>query len=199
MTRRTLSPGLWNDDPDILAAARVWDSPWPEPCSWRQAATSITWTRPSRSASPQPPPPAWTRHQMVPANRPHVYPGRMDRDRDLVEDQLREAMERGEFDDLPGAGQRLRLGEDSPNWWARRKMEELKRQDRLTALVGHLECDRDRIWSLPDESAVRQAVAEFNRRVASLNEQLREDEKILPLDPEAAVVTWRRMSRLRPS
>jgi hypothetical protein len=123
----------------------------------------------------------------------------MDRYRDLVEDQLRDAMERGEFDDLPGKGQRLHLGEDSPNWWARRKMEELKRQDRLTDLVRQLESDRDGIWSLPDEGAVREATAALNRRVEAFNQQVREEEKLLPLDPEGTIVTWRRMSRLRPS
>lgn len=123
----------------------------------------------------------------------------VDRYRDLVEDQLRQAMERGEFDDLPGAGRRLRLGEDSPNWWARRKMEELEQQDRLIELVREAERARDRIWSLPDEDSVRSATTRLNQGIAELNDLLGEEDSLAPLDPEAAVVTWRRMARLRPS
>lgn len=121
----------------------------------------------------------------------------MDRYRDLVEDQLREAMEKGEFEDLPGQGRRLQLGEDSPNWWARRKMEELKRQDGVTELLRHIEQTRDRIWSLPDEPAVRSAVRDLNREIEEINPGLRDEEKLEPVDPEAAVATWRKMARLR--
>lgn len=121
----------------------------------------------------------------------------MDRYRDFVEDQLREAMERGEFEDLPGRGRRLELGDDSPNWWARRKMEELKRQDEVTELLRRLEQTRDRIWSLPDEASVSSAARALNREIEEVNPGLREEERLRPLDPEAAVATWRKMSRLR--
>lgn len=121
----------------------------------------------------------------------------MDRYRDLVEDQLREAMERGDFEDLPGRGQRLELGDDSPNWWARRKMEEVKRQDEVTELLRRLERARDNIWSLPDEPSVRSAARELNREIEEVNPGLREDERLLPLDPEAAIATWRKMARFR--
>ena len=42
-----------------------------------------------------------------------------------VEKAIREAQERGEFDDLPGAGKPLtNLGDpDDPLWWVRRKLE----------------------------------------------------------------------------
>ena len=44
-----------------------------------------------------------------------------------VERAIREAQERGEFDDLPGAGRPLSLGDpegpDDPLWWVRRKLE----------------------------------------------------------------------------
>ena len=42
-----------------------------------------------------------------------------------VEKAIREAQERGEFDDLPGAGKPLTdLGDpDDPLWWVRRKAE----------------------------------------------------------------------------
>lgn len=128
-----------------------------------------------------------------------VYAGGMDRYRDLVEEQLREAMERGEFEELPGRGRRLDLGEDSPDWWARRKMEELKRQNEVTGFLRRLEESRDRIWSLPDEPSVRSAAEDLNREIDEINPGLREEERLLPLDPDEAVATWRRMARLRPS
>lgn len=114
-----------------------------------------------------------------------------------MEQQLREAVERGEFEDLPGRGRRLELGEDSPNWWARRKMEELKRQDEVTELLRRLERARDRIWSLPDEPSVRSATQDLNQEIGEINPGLREEERLPLLDPEATVATWRKMARLR--
>lgn len=121
----------------------------------------------------------------------------MDRYRDLVEDQLREAMERGDFDELPGAGRPLDLRDDSPDWWARSKVEELRRQEHLTELIRELEAKRDRIWSLPEEAAVRAAVSDLNRRIEELNPLLRDEEQLRLLDPDTAVSTWRKMERLR--
>lgn len=123
----------------------------------------------------------------------------MDRYRDLVEDQLREAMERGAFDDLPGTGRRLELGDDSPDWWAKRKMEELRHQEQVMEMARRLEAERDRIWSLTDEAAVRTATEELNRRIEDLSPLLRGEEQLDLLDPDTAVTTWRRMARLRPS
>jgi hypothetical protein len=43
----------------------------------------------------------------------------------IAENRIREAIERGEFDFLEGAGRPLEdLGSDyNPNWWIRRKLE----------------------------------------------------------------------------
>jgi hypothetical protein len=40
----------------------------------------------------------------------------------LVERQIREARERGDFDDLPGRGQPLDLSDTDELWWVRRKL-----------------------------------------------------------------------------
>ncbi|GAB3707946.1 DnaJ family domain-containing protein [Mariniluteicoccus flavus] len=41
-----------------------------------------------------------------------------------IDRQIREAMERGEFDDLPGAGKPLKnLDTSDENWWIRAKLE----------------------------------------------------------------------------
>ena len=41
-----------------------------------------------------------------------------------VERQIREARERGEFDDLPGKGEPLDLSDGDELWWVRRKLAE---------------------------------------------------------------------------
>jgi hypothetical protein len=50
----------------------------------------------------------------------------------LVERRIREAIDRGEFDDLPGAGEPLPdLGlDDDPGWWVRRWVEREHLSDR---------------------------------------------------------------------
>lgn len=123
----------------------------------------------------------------------------MDRYSNIVEERLLEAVERGEFDDLPGAGRHLRLGEDSADWWARRKLAELKRHDQLIEAARGLERERDQLWSLPDETSVREAARRLNQRTRQFNRDARPDEEISLVDPETAVITWRRMERLRSS
>lgn len=122
----------------------------------------------------------------------------MDRYQDAVEEQIREAMERGEFDDLPGRGRRLELRDDDPAWWARRKIQEMRRQDQVVELIAEVEREIERMWSLPDEAAVRVRVAAINSRIELLNEELTGEETLATLDPRAAVHSWRRMTRLRP-
>ncbi len=48
-----------------------------------------------------------------------------DRFESYADRQIREAMERGDFDDLPGAGQPLPLLAEpyDPNWWVKRLVE----------------------------------------------------------------------------
>jgi len=45
-----------------------------------------------------------------------------------VERKIREAMARGEFDNLPGAGEPIPDLDDDPNWWVKKwvKRERLK-------------------------------------------------------------------------
>lgn len=97
----------------------------------------------------------------------------MDRYESLIDEQIRLAAERGEFDDLPGTGKPLKnLGEARDElWWLRGYMEreglsgeallppalQLRRQaERLTEEAA----------TLPSEQAVRDAVRGLNRRIA---------------------------------
>ncbi|WP_211221747.1 DUF1992 domain-containing protein [Granulicoccus phenolivorans] len=70
---------------------------------------------PGSGAADQPPPdpPRTLRRRYQPV----VYESWIDR-------QIREATERGEFDNLPGAGQPLtNLDDDSPDWWIKGKLK----------------------------------------------------------------------------
>ena len=88
-----------------------------------------------------------------------------------VERLVREATERGEFDNLPGAGRPLDLGgADDPNWWVRRKLEQGD-LDPIAALPVVLQLRKERegfpqsLADIRDERTVRDTLADFNRRV----------------------------------
>ena len=48
---------------------------------------------------------------------------------DTIERLIREATERGEFDDLPGAGKPLDTADQGPGWWIRRYLDRVRKLD----------------------------------------------------------------------
>lgn len=121
----------------------------------------------------------------------------MSRHEDLVEEAIRLAIERGEFDDLPGQGKPLELGEDDPAWWARRQVERMRRSDAALEAAQRTASRIDSVWALPDVASVRARVAEINREIDDVNKNLDEEHRLDSIDPERAVATWQRMYRLR--
>ena len=115
-----------------------------------------------------------------------------------VEKAIREAVERGEFDDLPGRGRPLpNLADADENWWLRGYLRrEGVPSDALlpTPIQLRKEVERlpETVRDLPTEQAVRDLVAELNARVAAW---LRApDGPRLPVrraDPAAVVEAWR--------
>lgn len=115
-----------------------------------------------------------------------------------VEMQLRKAMERGDFDDLPGAGKPIKgLGSThDPDWWVKNLVE----RERITGVLppalalrkedAELEETLDRETT---EDGVRRVVAEFNRRVVEARRQLQGGPPVITptRDEEAEVVAWR--------
>jgi len=94
-----------------------------------------------------------------------------------VEVAIQQAIRRGDFDNLPGAGKPLEgLGDHhDPDWWIRRKIE----SEKLTglgppALMLRVESAEfaDRIDELSREDDVREFVEDFNRRVVEARRQL---------------------------
>ncbi len=117
--------------------------------------------------------------------------------KDPVEEQIKEAIARGDFDNLPGQGRPLPKGDDGPGWWARRRIEQMRRQDRLAELSARIDRDLGEVWVLRDEAAVRERVAEFNAEIGAANRDVPVDEQLQPLDPAEVLATWRRMYRAR--
>ncbi len=113
-----------------------------------------------------------------------------------VETAIQQAIRRGEFDDLPGAGKPLELGAaHDPDWWIRRKIQ----SEGLTGLgppaltlrVEHAEM-AERLDALGHEEHVREAVADFNRRVIEARRQLLGGPPVVTptLDVDAEVAGW---------
>ena len=116
-----------------------------------------------------------------------------------VERQIREAMERGEFDNLPGAGQPIPglTGQDEENWWVKRLLEREKLPMPLPtslALRKEIAGLRETLADVPTEEAVREIVSDLNERIRDTHRR-RVDGPPLVLglvDVDATVVEWRR-------
>lgn len=114
-----------------------------------------------------------------------------------VDQQIRVAMERGDFDDLPGAGKPLGdLGsQHDPDWWLKRLVE----RERIAVLPPSLALRKedaeldDRLDALAVEREVRAAVEDFNERVIAARYRLPEGPPLvtMPRDVEETVDAWR--------
>lgn len=86
-----------------------------------------------------------------------------------VDEQVRTAMERGDFDDLPGAGKPIKdLGQShDPDWWLKQMVE----REKITVLPASLQLRKDdaeldgRLDALAAEKEARREVEDFNARV----------------------------------
>ena len=84
---------------------------------------------------------------------------------------IREAAERGAFDDLPGAGKPLPLrNTGDPDWWLKELLdrEGISGEELLPPAVAlRREADGfpESLRDLPDEAAVRAVLEDFNARV----------------------------------
>lgn len=114
-----------------------------------------------------------------------------------VEKQIREATERGEFDNLPGAGKPLRNAEGpyDEQWWIKEKM----RRENVSALPPSLALRKEAEDALAaarqarSESEARRIVVEINERIrAALVRPLEGPPlNLVPFDPEQVAAEWR--------
>lgn len=113
-----------------------------------------------------------------------------------VELQVRRAMERGDFDDLPGAGKPLQLpAQHDPDWWVKRLIEREKISGVAPPAIGLRREDAeldDVIDQEPSEDGVRRVVADFNRRVEEARRQLSGGPPVITptRDPDEQVAAW---------
>ena len=117
----------------------------------------------------------------------------------VVDQQIRQAEERGEFTNLPGLGKPLRNLDraDDDLWWVKDYLmrEELPTEALLpTPLLLRREKERlpEVVRELPSEQAVRELVAAFNERVmAELRAPAGPFRPVGPANTEALVAEWR--------
>jgi hypothetical protein len=115
-----------------------------------------------------------------------------------VDRAIREAQERGEFDDLPGKGKPL-PGLDGPDdelWWVRDyiRREGLSTEDLLPEslqLRKQVERLDETVAGLPSARAVRDHVVELNRQIRRARIMPSGPPVVLRLvDPDQAVARW---------
>lgn len=120
-------------------------------------------------------------------------------DESWVDRQIREAQERGDFDNLPGTGKPLpSLDRDDPDWWVRRMIER-EQLDLSAALPPALALRKeartlmDRVHAEFSEEAVREIVDDFNTRLIAALRRPAEGPPIAVrrFDVDEVVAAWR--------
>jgi hypothetical protein len=112
-----------------------------------------------------------------------------------VDLQVQKAIERGDFDNLPGQGKPLPPLDDDPNWWLKRLIE----REKISVLPEALQLRKDdaELDGLLDrqgsERVVRELLETFNQRVVNARRQLQGGPPVItPLrDVDAEASRWR--------
>ena len=117
---------------------------------------------------------------------------------DWIDDQIRDAQERGEFDDLPGKGKPLKGldGQHDELWWVKQLLAREGVSYLPVPLALRLEAEKlsDGLGRLSSEQAVRRAIDELNDRIRQANRMPAIDgppTTLMPLDVDALVERWR--------
>ncbi len=141
----------------------------------------------------------------VPASGSAAARARIEQQQTWVDLQIRQAMERGEFENLPGAGKPIEgLGEHhDPDWWLKKLVE----RERITVLPPSIALRKedaeldDALDKLFSEGEVRRHVEDFNARVVRARYSLHPGPPLItmPRDVEATVAAWRERREARRS
>ena len=119
----------------------------------------------------------------------------------FIEQQIREAMEEGAFDNLEGKGRPLAdLGREyDPDWWAKKLIEREKVSVAPPALAlrRSVEQTLERLPQIRNEMEVRRLLEALNAQIRKLNTTVSEGPptNLAPLDVEAIVRQWRQRAR----
>jgi hypothetical protein len=119
-----------------------------------------------------------------------------------VERQIREAQERGEFENLPGAGKPLPglTGHYDDQWWVKQvaQREHISLLPPMLVLRKAAEDLLAGLGNLPSEAAVREVVADYNARVVEAIRRPQDGPLVaIPrrLDVEDVVADWAQRRR----
>ena len=113
-----------------------------------------------------------------------------------VERQIREGIERGEFDDLPGTGKPITdLGETHDElWWVRKKLKRENVSYLPPTLAVRKERDDalERVAAATSEPEVRRIVEEINVRIRYVNSHAvgGPPSTVMPLDVDDVLTRW---------
>lgn len=120
----------------------------------------------------------------------------------FVDQQIREAEERGAFTNLPGKGRPLPdVDRHDEAWWIKRKMAD---EGLSLPLPPGLQVRRDverfreKLGSLPSEARVREEVEALNAQIRKVNATLIEGPAsgVMPLPVDEVIATWRGTRRV---
>jgi hypothetical protein len=115
-----------------------------------------------------------------------------------IERKIRESMDRGEFDNLPGAGQPIPdLARPYDElWWLRKKLrdEQLSIDPPTLVLRRELDDTLARVKAARSEAEVRRLVAAINEQIVYVNSHTTfgPAPDLAPLNAERIVAEWRK-------
>jgi hypothetical protein len=121
-----------------------------------------------------------------------------------IEAQIRVALEKGAFDNLPGAGKPLpNLDQEyDPLWWVKQlvQREQLSMLPPSLELLRKVEKELATFETLHDEATVRRRVAALNVEIAKVNATVLEGPptRLGTLDVDQIVTRWRRTRSANP-
>ena len=118
-----------------------------------------------------------------------------------IDQQIRDAQERGEFDNLPGKGKPIK-GLDQPHdemWWVRQLMvrEELSFTPPALKLRQEVDEARAKMAAATSEADVRAILSEVNEKIREVNRKPLDGPPttIMPFDVERTVARWHERRR----
>lgn len=110
---------------------------------------------------------------------------------------VREAIERGEFNDLPGAGKPI-PDLDKPydaHWWVKSFLERERSTEAWVAARDAIHAKLGAVWQMQSESSVRARVHELNGQISELNEQSHREFELFNV--EDVISAWKQVALAR--